>query len=148
MSMTIAYHLKNNKFFITKEVEEIPTNNWVKKHPILTKRKFKGDFEQIRRNFHWNYGIENVRSDDDYLPSTNLSFVDKYNYEVKLDEMEKIMEQSCEECGKGGHNQYNCEEETDILGRDIFRFVKLVDEEDDEPEEEEEEEEYISWRRY
>lgn len=145
-----VYYLQNFKIFLTKD-EYRPNNKWIEKYPIITIRKFQGDYESLRTKLHYEYGIDNVRSDEDYFDSLVLSFVDKYNYTVRLEEYEKILNQNCDKCGYWGHFQHNCTEQEDILGHSIFENLEFIDDNDLYKEDwdniEPEEEEYTRGRR-
>ncbi len=130
--------------------EETPRNKWIEKYPIITSRKFTGDYESLKTKLHYEHGIENVRSDEDYFDSLILSPIDEYNYTVKLDEYDAYINQDCDKCGYWGHFEENCTREENIMGYPIFENMEPEEEyiDDDEWEEEEEEEEYVSWRRF
>lgn len=144
-----VYHLQNFKYFLTRE-EERPENKWIEKYPIVTVKKFTGDYNSLRTKLHYEHGIENVRSDEDYIDNLNLCFVDEYNYNSKLDDYISFLEQDCNKCGYWGHSENNCKEQEDIMGYTIFENLEFEDElpVDNEEFEEEHEEEYVSWRKF
>lgn len=149
------YHLKDLKFFLTKNMFDKPDNIWIKKYPIITKRKYMGCYDSFKIRTHAEWGIENVRSDEDiFETSIDLSPLDEYEYTIKLDEYYDILDQTCETCGKGGHNKDYCEETEDIMGYTIFENMPpeeeyISDEEDENEEENEEENEpYTVNKRY
>lgn len=130
----VVYFLQNFKVFITRQIET-PSNKWIEANPIITKRKFlcnnEEQYELQKTKYHNEYGIDNVRSDEDYFDSLILSFVDEYNYNIKLDEYLKQTDIICGKCLKPGHYDSYCNEEEDAFGHTIYENLEFSEYEED-----------------